>query len=370
MLTIVVTPYEAYVFRSLSMLSRVWNFLSCTRSTVLPTCACMSISPGITNAPFRSVTSAPSGASRRDWGPTHVRRPPSMTIAAGDRTAWSPPSISVKLRRTRASPAGGAPTRIGIEQLQLAPPEPMQLSATSARTSAPLRNFGAGIFENALRARRVEDAAGAEARQRRRALLRRAPVFLDEVDHLLRQRVADHAVPAHRGQQHDLRVRHLVGLPFEAERVADAVPRNPRVLAAVLRAGDRRGHVDAEAEVLVLDPLDEFLRLVAVVENRRARRHIGQAVYHRLEVRPVVAGPVRERTHLPRRPNRAAVPRVAEIDGTVFDGNLQEPPQPVQRVLLLERPLARHRKHDEIIVKALGAAESVECVGHSVFTSG
>ncbi|MGH9242275.1 MAG: hypothetical protein ACRD3G_29865, partial [Vicinamibacterales bacterium] len=63
--------------------------------------------------------------------------------------------------------------RIGIEQLQLAPPLPLQLSARIPRKSARLRNFGAGIFENALRARRVEDAAGAEPRQRRGALLRR-----------------------------------------------------------------------------------------------------------------------------------------------------------------------------------------------------
>src|SRR5687767_6208996 len=267
------------------MLSRVWNFLSCTRSTVLPTCACMSINPGITNAPFKSLTAAPSGASRFACGPTHDTRPFSTTIAAGDTTARSP-SISVKLRRTTASLAAGVPLRIGIEQLQEPPPEPPQLSARSARTSAvtfvpvrlepdttSLRNFCAGIFENARGARRVEDAAGAEARQRRRALLRRAPVFLDEVDHLLRQRVADHPVAAHRRQQHDLPGRHLLRLPFEAERVADAVPRNPRIRTAVLRAADRRRHVDAQAELFVLDPRDEPLRLVPVVEHRRARRH-------------------------------------------------------------------------------------------------
>src|SRR5687768_5381017 len=352
------------------MLSRVWNFRSWTRSTVLPTCACMSINPGITNASFKSVTGTPSGASRLPSGPIHATRPCSTSIAAGETTAWSPPSISVKLRRTRASLAAGAPMRIGIEQLHGLPPEPLQLSARIPRKSARLRNFGAGIFENARRARRVEDAAGAEARQRRGALLRRAPVFLDEVDHLLRQRVADHAVPAHRGQHHHLRVRHLLGLAFEAERVADAVPGDARVRAAILRAGDRRGHVDAEAKVLFLDPLHELLGLVAIVEDRRTCRDVRQAVDHGLEVRPVVARPMREWIHLPRRPNRAAVPRVAQVHGTVFDGDLQEPPQPLQRVLLLERPLARHRKHDEVVVEARGAAESMERVGHSFLRSG
>ena len=70
------------------------------------------------------------------------------------------------------------------------------------------------------------------------------------------------------------------------------------------------------------------------------------------------------------RDGRIAPPclRVAEIDRPVLDRDLQEPPQPVERVLLLERPLARHRKDDEVVVEALGAAESMQRVRHLVTT--
>ena len=115
--------------------------------------------------------------------------------------------------------------------------------------------------------------------------------------------------------------------------------------------------------------LTNFSRLVAIVEHGGARRDVGQAVDDRLKVRRVVARPVRQRVHLARRPNRAAVPRVAEVDRAVLDRDLQKAPQPVERVLLLERPLARHRKDDEVVVKALGAAESMQRIGHVVTIS-
>jgi hypothetical protein len=48
-----------------------------------------------------------------------------------------------------------------------------------------------------------------------------------------------------------------------------------------------------------LIPLDELLRIVAVVEDRGAGRNVGQSIDNRLEVGRVVARPVRQRVHLP-----------------------------------------------------------------------
>src|SRR5687767_4142450 len=373
MLRTVVTPYEAYVCRSFSALSRVWNLRSCTRSTVLPRCPWRSIRPGITKAPFKSLLVALSGARRSEAAPTHETRPASTTIAASGTGGRSVPSISVKFRRTSVSPdARGAAVPASPEpagedgRLQAIP------NAASAATSriAERRSsgrLGACIFENPSGAGGVEHAARAESSKRRRRLLGRAAVLLDEVDHLLRQRVADHAVSAHRRQHHHLPGRHLVGLALEAERIADAVPRDACMLAAVFGAGNGGRHVDAEPEVLVLDPLDELLRGLAIVEHGGARRDVGQAVDDRLKVGRVVACPVRQRVHAARRTDGAAVTRVTEVDRAVFDGDLQEAPQPIQRVGLLERPLARHRKDDEVVVEALGGAEAVQGIGH-VFT--
>src|SRR5688572_435888 len=228
----------------------------------------------MTYAPLRSVTSAPSGAFSSDSGPAHTTRPSSTSMAACATGARSPPSISVKLRTTSTSLAVPVPTETptGIEQPEMPPPPEPQLIVNSASRRVPshhlvvsafrrtLCRLRPSIFKNPFGAGGIEDAARAEARERGRRLIGRAAVLLDEVDHLLRQRVADHAVPAHRRQHHHLRVRHLVGLTLEAERVADAVPWNARVLAAVLGAADRRRHVDAQAKILFPDPLDELLR--------------------------------------------------------------------------------------------------------------
>src|SRR5581483_10649583 len=81
-------------------------------------------------------------------------------------------------------------------------------SRLNGRSSAWKRliRLAAGFFENSLRPRGIENSAGTEAREHGRALFGSAAVFLHEVDHLLRQRVADHAVSAHGGKHHDLRI--------------------------------------------------------------------------------------------------------------------------------------------------------------------
>jgi hypothetical protein len=63
------------------------------------------------------------------------------------------------------------------------------------------------------------------------------------------------------------------------------------------------------------------------------------------------------------------MPRVAQVDRVILNRNLQEPAQAVERVLLLERPLAGHRKDDEVVVKAVGAPEAMQRIGHVVTIS-
>ena len=50
-----------------------------------------------------------------------------------------------------------------------------------------------------------------------------------------------------------------------------------------------------------------------------------------------------------------------------LERDLQEAPEPVERVLLLEGTFAGHREDDEIVIEALRLAESMQRVGH-VFT--
>ena len=157
--------------------------------------------------------------------------------------------------RWRLGGAAGVPA---AEQLDRAAPARQRAAAAAPEPSYVV--FVRASSRIRFARDRIEHTAGAETRERGRRLVRRPPVLLDEVDHLLRQRVADHAVPAHGREHHHLRVRHLLGLAFEAQRVADAVAWNARVLAAVLGAVDRRGDVDAQAEVLFLDALDELSR--------------------------------------------------------------------------------------------------------------
>ena len=61
----------AYILSWASTLALVKFFGSCARSTVLPTCPCRLMIPGMTNLPARSVAGAPAGALSSDAGPTH-----------------------------------------------------------------------------------------------------------------------------------------------------------------------------------------------------------------------------------------------------------------------------------------------------------
>src|ERR1700729_602067 len=134
--------------------------------------------PGITYLPCRSMTCADGGAFSRAAGPIHWMRPLSRIIAALATGAWPVPSIRVKFLRTLTSA-----TR--------------EVANNSSRQLSRLFRIRPGIFENPLRARRIEDTTGTETREIGRCLLRAPAIFFYEVDHLLGQRVADPPVPAH-----------------------------------------------------------------------------------------------------------------------------------------------------------------------------
>src|SRR6202051_2249465 len=139
--------------------------------------------------PCRSVIGAEGGGFNFAAGPTHAMRPLSRIIAALGKGAWPVPSIRVKFLRT----------------LTCATREVANNSANNSTGQATkLLRIRPGIFENPLRARRIEDTTRAETREIGRGLLRGAPVFLDEVDHFLRQRMADHAMAAHGREGGDL----------------------------------------------------------------------------------------------------------------------------------------------------------------------
>src|ERR1051326_1712819 len=113
------------------------------------------------------------------------------------------PSSSVKFRRTFVSACNEAAS-----------------SSASAPFSAALDILLPSIFDNPLRSRRIEHSAGTKTHDPRSSLLPRPAAFFDEIDHLLRQRVTDHAVPAHGGKHHHLAIGQLFGLAFESQRIA------------------------------------------------------------------------------------------------------------------------------------------------------
>src|ERR1700685_1175911 len=163
------------------------------------------MTPGITYLPCRSMTWAEGGVFSLVTEPTHAMRPLSRIMAAWATGAWPVPSIKVKFLSTLTSA-----TR--------------EVANNSSRQLSRLFRIRPGIFENPLGARRIEDTTGAEARQVGGCLLRAAAILLHEVDHFLGQRVADHPVAAHGRERGDLGIGNLFRFPFEAQRVANAVP--------------------------------------------------------------------------------------------------------------------------------------------------
>src|SRR5712692_7992245 len=104
------------------------------------------------------------------------------------------------------------------------------------------------LLQQALGARGIVDAAGTEAGEREHGLVWRAAPFANHVEHLFRHVERDHAMPAHGGELQHLAVRKMIAAVPEPERIFHAVALDARVLAALLRALDRRAHVDRETE--------------------------------------------------------------------------------------------------------------------------
>src|ERR1700684_2240069 len=175
--------------------------------------------PGMTYLPCKSTTWAEGGAFNWPTGPTHTMRPLSTIMAAWATGSWPVPSIRVKFLRTLTSATREVANR----------------SSRQLRTLFRIRPV---IFENPLRARRIEDTTGTETREIGRCLFRAPAIFFDEVDHLLGQRVADHSVPAHGREGGDLGIGKLLCLAFKAQGVAYAVPVEAGIVTASLRTLD------------------------------------------------------------------------------------------------------------------------------------
>src|ERR1700684_342199 len=175
--------------------------------------------PGMTYLPCKSTTWAEGGAFNWPTGPTHTMRPLSTIMAAWATGSWPVPSIRVKFLRTLTSATREVANR----------------SSRQLRTLFRIRPV---IFENPLRARRIEDTTGTETREVGRCLLRAPAIFFYEVDHFLGQRVADHAMSAHGRERRDLRIGNLFRFPFKAQRVAHTMPVEAGVITATLRSLD------------------------------------------------------------------------------------------------------------------------------------
>ena len=194
-------------------------------------------------------------------------------------------------------------------------------------------------------------------------LIGRPPPFLHPVDHLLGERHADHAVPAHRRQRQDVAVRQMFGLSFEAERIPGAVTRNAGRVAARDGAVDRRRDVDAQAEVGFANRLGALLRGLEVVEHRGRRARRVEPLDHLLKSGSLsrfqcesgdidfdgrYAPPCRES------------PR---FTGLNCMRDLEEPPQLGHRIFIV-LSAAGNRKDDVVVAEALRVAEPMQRIRH------
>src|SRR5579863_1075104 len=169
---------------------------------------------------------------------------------------------------------------------------------TPSFKSATLLRFPARrVFQNPLRACRIENPAGAEPRHVTRRLFRGPAALFHPVDHLLCERMAYHPVPAHGRQQQHLRIRQQFGLALESQRIADAMPRNSGRVTALLGPIHRSRNIHADPEVRFAHRRDEILRRHLIIEHRRHRARSIQPVDHRLKIRRQIPIPVRRRIH-------------------------------------------------------------------------
>ena len=156
----------------------------------------------MTNLPARFCTAAPAGAFSSAAGPTHVMRP---SVAISAEFAHRRTAAAVDQReivqdehvgcRSLLRPAQAAPRARRGRHTR--PRRCVKREDERPWRHASLRPLP-GLFQQPLRARRIEHAARAEPGQHDRRLLGRPAPFLYPVDHLLRERLAHHAVPAHR----------------------------------------------------------------------------------------------------------------------------------------------------------------------------
>ena len=185
------------------------------------------------------------------------RRPSRRRAPARGRV----PSISVKLRETPRRRRGAGGRRLSAHWTRRAPP---QRATSTAEERERLGRLRAGIFEdpssrapglNTPHEQKRVSVAAASSGVRRFSLTKSIIFFASEWLIMPCPHIVDSIMTCEFGI--------FSVLPSKPERIADAVARNACILAALLGAVDRRGDVDAEAEIFLPDALDELLGRVA-----------------------------------------------------------------------------------------------------------
>src|SRR5258707_8433263 len=72
-----------------------------------------------------------------------------------------------------------------------------------------------------------------------------------------------------------------------------------------------------------------------------------------------------QRVEAPRRPQRPAVPGIAQVHRLILHRDLQELPQRLQRPLIVFS-FCRDGEHHVVVAETLGIAKAVKCVGHTL----
>src|SRR6266540_5336525 len=148
------------------------------------------------------------------------------------------------------------------------------------------------LFQNLLGASRIENTAGAETGQIHAGLLRRAPPFLDPIDHLAREGERDHAVAAHGGKFQHTPVSQAIRPSHKSQGVFDTVPVQTNSPAALPGAVCKSTDIDRYPQVRSSQLLDEFLYCQLVIEYGGHGGRVGDLLDDLFEIRSVVAKPV------------------------------------------------------------------------------
>src|SRR5262249_54904585 len=141
-------------------------------------------------------------------------------------------------------------------------------------------------------------------------------------------------------------------LPFKAERVANAVARNLRRVAALLGASDGGRNINAQPEIRGLDRSHKVLSGDSVIKHSGNRCRRVHSINYRAEIWRRLTMPVRGRVHAARGAERASVNGISKIDGLERQSHFQKLLQ-LRNAALVVFATAGNGKDDVIVVKAL-----------------